>query len=209
MSDIEIKELEEVKRYIKKKLREIEWSYKCLAEKSGVSKSFIDKLLSSSVNGDFGYKKIKKLLDTLKFATYSEFDTVNKIMTSIGSVKCVSKGATLFEAAKIMGTEYDQLPVFDGGKFIGVITISHLAEALASGKDARKERVEMFISDDYEFVLPDTPIPVAAEKLLKKQILIVSEKGRILGIVTKSDINDYIYRKIEGGGYEGYKYHVS
>ena len=98
----------------------------------------------------------------------------------------------------------NQLPVVEGEKLVGIVTDRDIRDAYPTSiminhtkeidKFAESYTVEEVMSYNVMSVRPRTPL-VAAVKLLRRQrigALPVVEKGKLVGIVTRSDILDFI-----------------
>lgn len=98
----------------------------------------------------------------------------------------------------------NQLPVVEGEKLVGIVTDRDIRDAYPTSiminrakeidQFAESHTVEEFMSYNVMSVRPQTPL-VAAVKLLRRQrvgALPVVEKGKLVGIITRSDILDFV-----------------
>ena len=98
----------------------------------------------------------------------------------------------------------NQMPVVEGEKLVGIVTDRDIRDAYpASIMIDRGEEIDRFaesytveeaMSYNVMSVRPQTPL-MAAIKLLRRQrigALPVVEKGKLVGIITRSDILDFI-----------------
>ena len=79
-----------------------------------------------------------------------------------------------------------QIPVAEGEKILGLITETLVVAHF--GKDYSKLKVEEIMEDSPPVISKNTSIGAVSDLLRYFPIVIVSEKGKILGIVTKADI---------------------
>ena len=118
--------------------------------------------------------------------------TVRDVMT--GTVETVGTDATAAEVAEqIDGSEHTSVVVCDGHEPAGIVTESDVVRLYAEDTP-RNTPVTEFMSADLIVVGPDEPIERAAEILGERDVrrLPVVEDGRILGIVTVSDVAYYL-----------------
>ncbi len=84
---------------------------------------------------------------------------------------------------------FRHLPVVEDGRLVGILSDRDLRPVLLSPGLARA-RVRELMSEDLTTVGPDAPLEEAASLLVVKKIgcLPVVEQGRLVGIVTKTDL---------------------
>lgn len=104
---------------------------------------------------------------------------------------------TLLEALGLMErSKVRRLPVVDGGRLVGIITKSDVQTALgpidrfSKHPEIGRRRVDEFMARDPITTSPGEQLENAALVMLEKKIsgLPVVEKGRLVGIITESDI---------------------
>ncbi len=116
----------------------------------------------------------------------------------------IGAGLSLYDAYALMyENEIRRLPVIQHGKLAGIVTLSDIQRALstavAGGHTAAETTADLraspltvgdIMSPDPITVAPDDTIQDAAEQMLENQVsgLPVVEDGRVVGIVTESDI---------------------
>jgi acetoin utilization protein AcuB len=103
----------------------------------------------------------------------------------------------------------NQLPVLEGPKVVGIVTDRDLRDAFPSiaesmgsrrklpkGADPQTIVVEDLMARDVLTVEPDEPLVSAAELLRRERIgaLPVVRSGRLVGILTRSDLLDALVR---------------
>ncbi len=129
----------------------------------------------------------------------------------------VTKYTNIYDAKKIM-EEHNirRLPVLDGDRLVGIVSKSDIMEA--APPDLSKLSIHelnyilsrMIVSEVMTkhplTVTPDTPIEVAAKLMRKYKIasLPVLEEGKVVGIITESDLFE-AFIEIMGGNVRGSK----
>jgi len=94
-------------------------------------------------------------------------------------------GQTIREAAEMMvESDHDGLPVVEDGRLLGMVTARDLI------LHSKKEKIGDVLSGDISFTSPDASIRVVSRFMFRKGIskLPVSENGRLVGIITSSDV---------------------
>lgn len=105
----------------------------------------------------------------------------------------------------------NQLPVLENEKLVGIVTDRDIRDAYPTsmminrGKEidrfADSVTVEEVMTHDVMVVRPDTPLTMAVGLLRRHRIgsLPVMKEGKLVGIVTRSDILDFVLRGAPGG----------
>ncbi len=117
------------------------------------------------------------------------YKQVGQIMTS--DVVTISPEASMREAAVLMGQKHiGSLVVKKYKTPVGIITERDLlTKVLATDKDPKKEKVENSMSYPLVTIGPAAKIKEAAQMMyLKKGRLVVFENGKLIGILTASDL---------------------
>ncbi len=124
----------------------------------------------------------------------------------------VTKQASIYHARKMM-EEHNirRLPVLDGDRLVGIVSKSDIMEAGPPDRSNSsihelndlfsRMRVSEIMTKHPLTVTPDTPIEVAAKLMRKYKIasLPVLEEGKVVGIITESDLFDAFIEMM--GGY--------
>ena len=110
----------------------------------------------------------------------------------VEDVKTVDSDAPVMEAVGLMNKhEIGCLIVVRRGKAVGIVTERDLLKrVLAESRDPKKTKVRQIMSKPLIFGEPDMDIEDAARLMFRKKIkkLPVVEKGRLLGLVTLTDL---------------------
>ncbi|MFA6328650.1 MAG: CBS domain-containing protein [Candidatus Micrarchaeia archaeon] len=156
-----------------------------LARAAGVSQSLVAKIEAGSV--DAAYSKVKRIVEALELAASGSEGRARDIMHA--GVESVAPGDALHLAASAMGKKaISQLPVVRGGQVVGSLTEEGLLSCFSRGDDIKRMRVEDAMGEPFPSVLPATPVSAVAALLRHHPAVLVSDKGRIAGIITKADI---------------------
>jgi predicted transcriptional regulator len=151
-----------------------------LAKEAGVSQSVIAKIESGRV--DPSYTIAQKILSALEQRRMSNSPKALDVMhTSVVSVKSSVK---VSDAVKLMKKHsISQLPVQDE-RIMGIVTestiMSHLNELKSSVGDIMEAAPPI--------VPPNADLTVVSSLLQHYPIVLVVEKGVLVGIITKSDV---------------------
>jgi cystathionine beta-synthase len=110
----------------------------------------------------------------------------HKIVTAAPSSKVKDVIATL----KSLGIS--QLPVVDKGKLVGIVGEVDLLRHLVSGSKTLDSRIAELVEGEYATVTPDTKIELLQGVLADAKVAIVATGEKVVGIVTKIDLIDYL-----------------
>ncbi|MBI2901748.1 MAG: CBS domain-containing protein [Planctomycetes bacterium] len=109
----------------------------------------------------------------------------------------VAPDTTLLEALGLMErSKVRRFPVVEGDLLVGIVTKSDIQAALgpidrySKHPDMGRRRVDEFMTKDPVTTTPGEPVESAALAMLEKRVsgLPVVEKGKVVGIITESDI---------------------
>ncbi|MCS7114699.1 MAG: CBS domain-containing protein [Nitrososphaerota archaeon] len=173
---------------IARKRRMLGLTQKQLAKLAGVSQSLIAKLESGKINPS--YDKVKAIFDALENlemkTDFHAADVLHDNVIGVGKSETVSKAVKL-----MMEHGYSQLPVFNGENVVGSISEKTILEQIASGKnfaEISKLSVEAIMEEGFPQVGKKTPLRVVSDLLQVYPAVLVSEKGKVAGIITKADL---------------------
>ena len=177
-------ELEEIKK-IRKKLGMTQTE---LANRAGVSQSLIAKIESEKI--DPTYTKTKKIFAALSELEKKEEIKAEQLMTN--KIIGISSTASVKEAiGKMKKHEISQLPVIDSSKLVGMVSESNILDALLSAKG---KIVRDVMQEAPPIVSKTTSIQVVSNLLKYYPMVAVSEEGKLIGLITKSDLLGKLYR---------------
>ncbi len=177
-------ELDEVKK-IRKKLGMTQTE---LANRSGVSQSLIAKIESGRIDPTF--TKTKKIFAALSELEKKEEIQAGQLMAS--KIISVSPEDSIKEAiSKMKKYEISQLPVIDSHKLMGLVSESTILDAMLNSKATI---VKEIMQDAPPIVSKNTSIQVVSSLLKHFPIVLVSEEGKLIGTITKSDLLGKLYK---------------
>ena len=177
-------ELEEVKKIRKK----IGLTQTELAGRAGVSQSLIAKIESGRI--DPTYTKAKKIFAALSDLEKKQEINAGQLMNS--RIVSISTGTLIKEAiGKMKKNGISQLPVIDGHKLIGLVSESTLLDAMLNSKATQ---VKEIMQESPPIVSKATSIQVVSGLLKHFPLVLVSEEGKLIGLITKSDLLGKLYK---------------
>lgn len=158
-----------------------------LSDLSGVSQSLIAKIEAGNIEPSYG--KAKRLFDCLEQLHAKQERLAKDIMTK--PVVFVEAKESLKKAIKALEKHgFSQLPVLSKGKQLGSISEKSVLAKINSspGIDVEKALAEEAIEESLPTIQPNTPVSVVRQLLNFNAAVLVVKKGRITGIVTKSNL---------------------
>ena len=177
-------ELEEVKKIRKK----IGMTQTQLANRAGVSQSLIAKIESNRI--DPTYTKTKKIFAALSELEKKDEINAGQLMTS--RLISVGSGDLIKEViAKMKKSQISQLPVIDDYKLVGLVSESTILDALLHSKG---KLVKEVMQEAPPIVSKTTSIQVVSNLLKHFPMVAVSEEGKLVGLITKSDLLGKLYK---------------
>ena len=110
-----------------------------------------------------------------------------------GSSAWLRPGDTLREAAlRLRRLGLSALPVAEGGHILGVVTESHVLEAVLGGGAALDRPATDAMASRFGTVSPRTPLRELVPLLEASDVAIVAEGAELLGVVTRLDVLDHL-----------------
>lgn len=102
----------------------------------------------------------------------------------------VTKNSTIGEAIKIMNKEgVDQMPVVEGGEFVGSVTTNSLIERIISDPSIKDKSVGEIMDKPMQMVALDSTLDVLSSMLNKtNKALLVRDENEKAHIITQHDI---------------------
>jgi predicted transcriptional regulator len=173
---------------IAKKRRMLGLTQKQLAKLASVSQSLIAKLEANKINPS--YDKVKAIFDALEsLEIKTELHATDVFHNTVVGIQ---RDEPLSKAVKLMMDHgYSQLPVFDGENVVGSVSEKTILEQMASGKDfaqISQLSVEDVMEEGFPQVGKKTPLKLISDLLQVYPAVLVSERGKAVGIVTKADL---------------------
>ncbi len=157
-----------------------------LAKASGVSQSLIARIETGKI--DPSYSKVKNIFEALE-----KFGSPRLIAEKIMNRKVISvrPNTSVREAAAIMKRRgISQLPVIDYDVAIGSVSERGIIERIANNsiENVSLVPVKDVMEDSFPQIDKSTTISVISMLLEYNSAVIVSEKGKTKGIITKADV---------------------
>lgn len=178
--------LEEIK-IIRKKL---DLTQTKLANLSGVSQSLIAKIESKKIDPTFS--KTKKIFETLNMISHKNSlkakDVMNKKIISVkaeDNIKEVIK--------KMRSYEISQIPVIDKD-IKGIVSESSILEQVRQGKNIKNLKAKDVMSDTPPILPEESCIDLVTNILKHQPLILISQYGKLTGVITKADILRNIYK---------------
>jgi len=158
-----------------------------LAKESGVSQSLIAKIEAGNIEPS--YAKVKRLFDYLTQMSTAKEKTAKDLMSS--QVVSVAASDSLKRAIKTLEKHgFSQLPVISNGKQLGSISEKSILAKINSSPniDPEKVKAEEAMEEALPTIQENTPLSVVRQLLSFNSAILVVKKGKIAGIVTKSNL---------------------
>ncbi len=166
-----------------------------LAREAGVSRDKIIKLESGQV--DPGFSDMTPVFEALDRLEAKLVVRVRDISTK--DVTVVNIGDSVSTAAKRMRENgLSQLPVIHNGKIVGCLTDKAILTRMIYGlspEEAEQMRVSELMEEAFPMVSDDTLVASIVPLLKDTPAVIVTKKGAIAGIVTRTDVLDFQKRR--------------
>ncbi|MEM3519716.1 MAG: CBS domain-containing protein [Candidatus Hadarchaeales archaeon] len=160
-----------------------------LAELCGVTQPYIAKIEAGKADPKLSIlEKISEVLSDAKEESGSL--KVGEIMTS--PVICARPEDSVEKVVRMMeSNNISQLPVVEGGVQVGSFAETTFFRRLSQGWKPRlllKEKISEVMDEPLPSVSGDEDVDVLYMLLEKNPAVLVTEKGRVKGIVTKADL---------------------
>jgi len=161
---------------------------KQLAKLAGVSQSFIAKLETGKI--DPSYSKVKAIFDVLNRLETRENYTAKEILHE--GVIGVEKSDKVAKAISLMMEHgFSQLPVFDNGKCVGCISEKTILGQVTAARDVSavsQKLVEEVMEEAPPQIDENAPMQLISNLLHFYPAILVTRRGKIIGIITKADL---------------------
>jgi predicted transcriptional regulator len=162
-----------------------------LAKLAGVSQSLIAKIEAGLI--DPAFSKAKQIFTAIDTLSNKKNVKVESII--VKRIISLSPNETLKSAIeKMKKYEISQAPVIDGQSVVGLISESILLDALISTNNPNMKVCDV-MSEAPPIVSTSADIDAASYLLKYYPLVLVSNKGKYVGILTKSDLIRTMLRK--------------
>lgn len=177
-------EIDDIK-HIRKKLG---LTQKELATKSRVSQSMIAKIESNRL--DPSYSNAKRILESLRSIRKSHEAKAGDFMTK-KIISVCPRDKIKLAITKMKKSGISQLPVIEDNKSIGLVSESTILSNLGN-KSANM--IHDIMEDSPPVVSKKTNLSVISDLLNFYPLVLVSDSGKLKGVITKSDLIARIYK---------------
>ncbi|MBD3355445.1 CBS domain-containing protein [Candidatus Woesearchaeota archaeon] len=175
---------------IKKIRKELNLTQTELAKKSKVSQSLIAKIEAGRL--DPTYSNAKKIFNTLNEITQKQTIKAEEIMMK--KVISVNPESDLKDIIRQMRRhDISQVIVQDREKLIGFVSEKDVLDAFTKG--AKGTKAKDIMGEAPPTISKKASITIVSDLLKAYPIVAVMEKGKIIGVITKSDILRKAYKK--------------
>ena len=159
-----------------------------LAKLAGVSQSLIAKLEAGTI--DSSYTKVKTIFDVLdRLEVKSKIQAAKVLHTEVITIQTKEPISKVVQIMKDHG--YSQIPVFNGKQSVGSISEKTILRQILEGKDLTeisKLPTEKIMEEAFPQVSEDAPLSLISSLLQVYSAVLVSKKGKVVGIITKADL---------------------
>ncbi len=161
-----------------------------LASLAAVSQSTIVKIEKRQMSPS--YDIVRRIMNALEAEMRRRERSATVEQVQSRKVHFIDAGLSLEEAAAEMRKQkFSQLPVFRGGRNVGSISDKTITNLILAGKEPRKLgeiRVEEVMDPPFPQIDTEAPVELAAGLLRHYNAVLVTTRGDVTGIVTKSDL---------------------
>ncbi len=168
---------------LKKIRKQLELTQGQFAKKAGISQSMIAKIESGKLDPTYSkVKQIEQALDDLeKLNTKFAKDLMTKHIIS------VKEKTSVIEVIKLMKKhEISQLPVMENSKVVGLVSESSILSKNID--DLKKLNASDVMVDSPPIIDKNAKIEVLKQLLIFYPVILIKEKGNIIGLVSKADL---------------------
>ena len=161
-----------------------------LAAASGVSQSTIAKIERGRMSAS--YDTVVKLFETLDGMRREEKKDLTAADVASEKVVTVQSTDKVHQASDLMrATGYSQLPVLKGDVPVGSISERGILELLRQGstmEELGQSVISKVMDESYPVVSDSTPVSSVTSLMSSSGAVLVSKKGKIIGLITSADI---------------------
>ncbi|MBU0662239.1 MAG: CBS domain-containing protein [Candidatus Diapherotrites archaeon] len=159
-----------------------------LAQKAGVSQSMVAKMEAGIMVPSYGNaKRIFDMLDAMNRETKLKAGDVMTVkVTSIRPEDTIKRAVQVMKKNAV-----SQLPVMDGGNVVGTVSEMFILSRIGRGErtvDVGEMEVREIMDEAMPVIRENSPLEVVSALLEFNQAVLVGKRGKISGIVTKSDL---------------------
>lgn len=173
---------------IKKIRKSLELTQSELAKKANVSQSLIAKIEAGNIDPTF--TKTKRIFETLDLLQNKEELKAEEMMNQ--KIISVAPSDTIKDSISQMKKfGISQMPVLDNAHIVGLVSESTLLDALISGKS---KKIQEIMEETPPTVSKTASIKVVSSLLKHYPVVLVSDSGKLAGLITKADLLAKLYK---------------
>ena len=175
---------------IKKMRKHLDITQSELARMANVSQSTIAKLERNSISASYGI--VTRVFEAIE--NEGKLRKINRTARDVLHTPIVSvhKDSTLAEVSDLMKRRgYSQLPVMNSDTVVGSVSDETILSQLRKGvslEEFSSIKVESVMDEAYPVIAETAPVEMIAALLSGNPAVLVQRKGKISGIITKSDL---------------------
>ena len=157
-----------------------------VARMAGISQSMVARIEAGSV--DPRVSTLARIVEVLRAAEHSAITAADVMSAPVFSV---ALDDPVSRAVEIMGQNgISQLPVLENGVPVGCISESAIMNAVEDGglHQTHRKVVQDYIEPGFPTVPPTAPLDTIVHLLHHNHAIVVLEKGKVQGVITKHDL---------------------
>ncbi|MGC8646880.1 MAG: CBS domain-containing protein [Thermoplasmata archaeon] len=172
---------------------------KQLADHVGLSQSYIARLEKGDINPT--YENVRKIYSVLENYLDKNMnndilarDIMTKNVLTVNSTDTIEKGINL-----MLENGISQLPVLEGNIIVGSITEELINKILNNEKiknTIKSKKVKDFMEESFPQISENTSVKIISYLLKQYQAILVVSKGKLEGIITKTDLIKALSQKL-------------
>lgn len=179
--------LPELKEIRERRLK-LRISQRELAKNLGVSQSIIAKIEKNKVSPSYVLvKKLFAYLDSMRVNSAGKAsDIASRPIVSVQMDDAVQKAMHILQT-----TGYKQIPVRDGDLWVGCIYERTISKHMLETNDPHlvlRRQVGQIMDEGLPSAIEETPVVALVPLLQQHQAVLVTRRGRVVGIITNTDL---------------------
>lgn len=159
-----------------------------IAEKAGVSQSYIAKLEARKIEPS--YSRMRAILEVLDGLERGKETKAEEIMST--EIVSLQRDDLIRRAVETMWeTGFSQLPVMDGERPVGSITERTIIDTMRNGGTEGpmgEKPIAAIMDDPFPQVGEEAPVSIIAGLLRIYPAILVQRREKVTGIITKADL---------------------
>ena len=159
-----------------------------LAKRANVSQSIIAKIESGKIDPTF--TKTKKIFEALNDLENKEEIKAEELMNK--KIITIAPNNDIKDSInKMKKFGISQMPVLEDHKVVGLVSESTLLNALINKKG---KKIDDIMEETPPMISKTASVRVVSNLLKHYPVVLVSESGRLIGLITKADLLSKLYK---------------